>query len=355
MQEYLDRVQRFFQPISDFEETKVSPLWLYFRWALAAVTLPLFLYVSNAGAAQVALAWGLLLLTTAAHTLDARLQGHIPVFYLAKGLLDLLTLSLALWAFGNPYSPVWAFAVLVLLYESIGRKWEYVAFVTAFAALCLTVVTLALVGRDDVGWGQYPVLMATLAFAGFFAAVRTKMDLRLRRTLKEQALLDPLTGLLSRRAFEEQAVAAIAARDEPYGAVVVMDLNGLKELNDNHGHRAGDRALIAFAGRARALFGPGALLARQGGDEFVALVLCEYGHLQAGFEGLRARADELECGASVGLGELLLPAAFAGWSAYLRQRAALAALEAALSDADHRMYGDKARLKGDSALYARAS
>jgi GGDEF domain-containing protein len=358
MHRYIQPVQSFFQPLSDYEETKVSPLWVYFRWGLTAALLPLFLLTDDVSTTAFVLAWGLLLLTTVGHTIDARLpgQGHIPVFYLAKGMLDIVVLSLVLWAFGDPYSPIWAFALLVLLYESIGRKWDYVVFMTAFAALCLTIVTAALAGRDDVSWGLYPVMMTTLAFGGFFAAVRTKMDLYLRKTLKQQARLDPLTGLLSRGAFEEVAVASISALDHPTGAVVVMDMNGLKELNDTYGHRAGDRALVAFAERARAWVGPSVPLGRLGGDEFVALVLGDCDHLEPGSDAVRESPGELHCGASVGLGELVVPAGFAGWSAQARQRAALAALEAALSDADYRMYGDKARLKASPASpLARAS
>lgn len=79
---------------------------------------------------------------------------------------------------------------------------------------------------------------------------------------------DPLTGLATRAAFT--AAAHRLMRQGPV-AVVVVDLDGFKAINDAHGHAAGDAALVEVGRRLCALAG-GGLVARLGGDEFAALV-----------------------------------------------------------------------------------
>jgi diguanylate cyclase (GGDEF)-like protein len=84
--------------------------------------------------------------------------------------------------------------------------------------------------------------------------------------LATAARTDPLTGLLNRRGFAE-ALAESRAR-EPAGVIAYLDMDGLKRVNDRHGHAAGDAAIRHVAGRLAAAVGPGELAARLGGDEF---------------------------------------------------------------------------------------
>ncbi|GAB2611920.1 hypothetical protein Aab01nite_67450 [Paractinoplanes abujensis] len=96
----------------------------------------------------------------------------------------------------------------------------------------------------------------------------------LRRYAQRQAheaLHDALTGLPNRAAFHERARAAVAPDGEP-GAIVLVDLDRFKEVNDTLGHHAGDELLAVVAGRLRAGLRPADTLARLGGDEF-ALIL----------------------------------------------------------------------------------
>jgi len=87
------------------------------------------------------------------------------------------------------------------------------------------------------------------------------------------ALLDPLTGLHNRHEWERE----FQERNGRSGVLVFFDLDGLKEINDLNGHRAGDQAL-AITGRALAAEAPdGALVVRYGGDEFVMVVDAERG------------------------------------------------------------------------------
>ena len=86
------------------------------------------------------------------------------------------------------------------------------------------------------------------------------------------ARLDPLTGLLNRRAFHEVLQRRLRhASDEP-GALLVVDLDGFKAVNDRHGHAAGDLLLCALARRLRHALRPRDEVARMGGDEFLVLI-----------------------------------------------------------------------------------
>jgi diguanylate cyclase (GGDEF)-like protein/PAS domain S-box-containing protein len=92
--------------------------------------------------------------------------------------------------------------------------------------------------------------------------------------VRHLAYHDALTGLPNRRLFQERLreTVANAARYSRRFAVMILDLDRFKEVNDAHGHEAGDRLLRLFAGRLRTLLRKGDLLARMGGDEFVLLL-----------------------------------------------------------------------------------
>jgi len=92
--------------------------------------------------------------------------------------------------------------------------------------------------------------------------------------LAHQATHDPLTGLPNRTLLLDRLGQALdrARRGEPSGAVLFLDLDRFKEVNDTLGHDAGDRLLIAVAGRLRQALREGDTLTRLGGDEFVALL-----------------------------------------------------------------------------------
>jgi diguanylate cyclase (GGDEF)-like protein/PAS domain S-box-containing protein len=98
------------------------------------------------------------------------------------------------------------------------------------------------------------------------------------------ALHDPLTGMANRALLDDRLAQAVAARDRDGGAVVVLfcDVDGLKAINDRHGHAFGDQVLIAVAQRLVGQVRSGDTVARFGGDEFV--VVC---HLRAGLDASR--------------------------------------------------------------------
>lgn len=97
---------------------------------------------------------------------------------------------------------------------------------------------------------------------------------RLERELQDRADLDPLTGLFNRRRFEGELSAQVerACHGGPGGAVVLIDLDNFKAVNDTLGHQAGDDVLIAAAGALGDRTRSTDIVARLGGDEFAVLV-----------------------------------------------------------------------------------
>ena len=111
-----------------------------------------------------------------------------------------------------------------------------------------------------------------LCWVGVFQDITRRK--RLEGELRRLADDDALTGLHNLRLLHrelEHALAAARRHREP-GAVLLLDLDGFKAVNDRHGHQAGDELLIAIAGALRARVRESDVLARLGGDEFAVLL-----------------------------------------------------------------------------------
>jgi len=115
----------------------------------------------------------------------------------------------------------------------------------------------------------YHVALA-LSTIGFLVAWREEAE----RELRVQASTDGLTGLLNRQAFAERAADVIAAAQR-YGeplALLMIDIDHFKRINDTRGHAAGDEALRTVARALRASARRGDLVSRHGGEEFCVLM-----------------------------------------------------------------------------------
>ena len=110
------------------------------------------------------------------------------------------------------------------------------------------------------------------------AMVVTILDMSVVRSLHQQleyqAVTDPLTGLLNRRGFYQAVESALVRneRTEKAQALLYLDLDGFKRINDSHGHDAGDRALRWVAEQLKDVLRPYDVVARMGGDEFTTLL-----------------------------------------------------------------------------------
>ncbi|TCP54319.1 diguanylate cyclase/phosphodiesterase with PAS/PAC sensor(s) [Tamaricihabitans halophyticus] len=117
--------------------------------------------------------------------------------------------------------------------------------------------------KDSRGEPEYLVFLVTDITERYQLAER----------LRHQATHDPLTGLANRSLFHEQLRASFRSGAASRVGLCFLDLDGFKVINDSLGHDVGDQLLVAVASRLNALVtGENQLLARMGGDEFVALI-----------------------------------------------------------------------------------
>lgn len=116
-----------------------------------------------------------------------------------------------------------------------------------------------------------PVLMAFVFMRQSYAAWENR---RLLSAAADQALRDPLTGLANRILFYDRLTQAMAPRprDDRTVAVVSLDLDDFKMVNDSLGHPAADSVLVGVAERLSSCARPGDTVARLGGDEFALLI-----------------------------------------------------------------------------------
>ena len=132
------------------------------------------------------------------------------------------------------------------------------------------------------------VMVSTTAIAVVVTSLENRNE-RLLSTLAMEARVDPLTGLLNRRGFDERAAAELspAARESRPFALVILDIDHFKLVNDQWGHDVGDRVLRHVGDLLREQAREGDILARFGGEEFVALLP------DADLEGAQGFADRV--------------------------------------------------------------
>jgi diguanylate cyclase len=150
------------------------------------------------------------------------------------------------------------------------RTWGTLAWAFTLAALVFIGGAAAVVLREHPD----RVVGALSLIAICAAACGIALDWRLRRA-KSQSLRDPLTGLPNRVLLEDrldQALQRSKRSGEPF-ALILVDLDNFKDVNDVRGHRAGDAVLRALAKRFEAIVRSSDTVARIGGDEFVVLSL----------------------------------------------------------------------------------
>jgi diguanylate cyclase (GGDEF)-like protein/putative nucleotidyltransferase with HDIG domain len=161
---------------------------------------------------------------------------------------------------------------------------------------------------------------------------------------QEDSLTDPLTGLPNRRSMfvHLSRELARAERLKSQVALIVMDIDGFKTINDTYGHHVGDHALREVSLALQGALRPYDLCVRYAGDEFIVVLTdCSREVAEAKRRELQQRVSEIEL--DVRAGKRLRLAVSAGAAVFPHDGTTY---EALLAEADHRMYRDKAGRRG---------
>ncbi len=273
------------------------------EWVLGVGAL-VFLY--GAGSAAAALPWQRASIAGMAIGVAA----SIPV------------IGVALYLTGGSLSYIEPLLVCLLLYASFffPTRWAWALSIE----LILVAGTPLLYDEQATGNAFVPRYLAFVV--AYLAATWVMVSLK-RRLLgaearqREIANRDPLTGVGNRRAFDTILLRELAARTNPGGrreaddsplALLVLDLDDFKGVNDQHGHQVGDAVLCAAATRAGAILRSTDSLARIGGDEFAVIAPGAHG------EGAQRMAEAIRT--AVGLRESdapgPIPSASVGWAVF---------------------------------------
>lgn len=242
--------------------------------ALVVTVLPV-LFPSDRGTGELVVHWiGAAVLAGAAATcrlLDPEVLDRWH-FGLVLNLSSVAVLGALHLRAGDVSGGVRAFYALPVLWSAVHLRSPAVVLVTGSALTMDVVILMVLRPAPEV-------LVDFLPFGSLLAAIAALLvraghtQERLVRALQEQARVDALTGLVNRRAFDD-ALSIILARPVRAGtALVLIDVDAFKTINDAHGHPAGDAALVHLAGVLREQVRVAdAVLSRLGGDELAVLL-----------------------------------------------------------------------------------
>ena len=263
-------------------------------------------------------------------------------------------LSLILVAMAHPETPpnvfIWVFLLPVLAYSLLGRQLGLV--ISSGATLLALFAFLYHYGNSREGIHPLIVTNVVICLAAIWVAMHLYERNRERTTivLRRMATTDELTGLHNRRQLETvfARLASAADRQHHVLAVIVMDLDHFKQINDRWGHHAGDAVLVHVAKLLRERLRESDWAFRIGGEEFcLFLPMASPDGAAAAAEALRRQIAEHPCDAE---GQRIPLSASIGLVLYPDNAGAF---EQLLSLADARMYRAKQlgrnRVVGDDA------
>jgi diguanylate cyclase (GGDEF)-like protein len=211
-----------------------------------------------------ALAWGLFCVTF------ARPERHGPWFWHAPAVGSLVFVAGVVASTGGADSPARFYLFVVLFYTAYfyGRH-EALPYVLGCVAMALLPFLYDGQVVSDGYIGEAIVVCPIYVILGILVIKGKELLVELRERAEALALLDPLTELGNRRALIDWLTAA-TDRGSPTGLVLV-DLDGFKDVNTAYGYPAGDTVLRETAVRLLQAVGPEDVVARLGGDEFAVL------------------------------------------------------------------------------------
>ena len=172
---------------------------------------------------------------------------------------------------GGVDSPLMVLFLLPVVFAALSYPLPSVAAIGALSELTVVAVG-TFVGQPDPS--RLTIFATSLGIVTVLCAWQAELADRRRRELSLISRADPLTGCLNRRGFEERLAAELdeGLRAGRPLAVVMLDLDGFKEINDTQGHAAGDEILCWTVQTIEQTIRPMDSVGRLGGDEFVVLL-----------------------------------------------------------------------------------
>ena len=168
-----------------------------------------------------------------------------------------------------------AFLAFPVLWAASHLRRAAVTVVTATAVLANAVVVPLLVPLE-VAVSDVLLTGTVLTVVAYMLERAGSVQERLVEALEQQATVDTLTGLVNRRVFDDALAVALTGRrsgPDEGTALLLLDVDSFKQINDVHGHPVGDDALVHLAGIIRRQIRAGdAVLSRLGGDELAVLL-----------------------------------------------------------------------------------
>ncbi|MCZ4522086.1 GGDEF domain-containing protein [Rhodococcus ruber] len=308
----------FFQPfdyrwMADFQNSRLTGRLI--RWVMAVLTLNygalavVSLFSADTSRSVVAIGWKAVMLVmvvvVAAAWITRPFPGRLGVVAFAV-FADLGTASALL------INPIVDAVLTCALFAVIGTfctfflspRW-LVAHLF-FAVACTVAAAVATHAADDVDIASliFRTNVVLLAIAG--VPLTSHLLVTVLTEDARSSVLDPLTGLLNRRGLDAAVddVWLLGRDQDRCVAVLVVDIDRFKSINDRYGHEEGDAVIVRVAERLETHLGEYGVLARTGGEEYLAVVSTSRLHVDALIHGvrraLRDPADSVSVTVSIG-------------------------------------------------------
>jgi diguanylate cyclase (GGDEF)-like protein len=214
--------------------------------------------------AAVCVSWGLFCVTL------AKPDRHGPWFWHAPAIGSLFIVAGVVASTGGADSPARFYLFFLLFYATyFYRRHDALPYVLGCVAVALVPLAYDSGAVDDGYIGELIVVCPAYVLLGFLIVKGKELLVALREHAEALALLDPLTELPNRRAMLEWL--AVETERESSTGLMIVDLDGFKDVNTAHGYPAGDAVLRDTAAHLRHCVRTDDMVARLGGDEFAVL------------------------------------------------------------------------------------